>query len=100
MSSSCVSFYAPAGSSEIGVSAWAPCRNPPPSFARARRRTMGGCRLNTMKKLAGTTLAVIVHGPDREQFGRQRLLRAFVEVCLAVEFAHVLRVEVESAGSD
>jgi serine/threonine-protein kinase len=42
-----------------------------------------------MKKLAGTTLAAILDAPDRERFTRQRLLRAFAEVCLAVEYAHV-----------
>jgi serine/threonine-protein kinase len=43
-----------------------------------------------MKKLSGTTLGKIL--PDAEaraQFGLQRLLRAFAEVCLAVELAHV-----------
>jgi eukaryotic-like serine/threonine-protein kinase len=39
----------------------------------------------TMRKLAGTTLAKI----DRDAYSLQRLLRAFAEVCLAVEFAHV-----------
>ena len=41
----------------------------------------------TMKKLAGTTLAKILGG-DRQGHTLQRLLRAFTEVCLAVEFAH------------
>ncbi|HEX2686958.1 MAG TPA: serine/threonine-protein kinase [Kofleriaceae bacterium] len=43
-----------------------------------------------MKKLAGTTLGKII--ADRElgaRFGQQRILRAFAEVCLAVELAHV-----------
>jgi hypothetical protein len=38
-----------------------------------------------MKKLAGTTLAAILAGPGAP---RQRLLRAFADVCLAVELAH------------
>ena len=42
-----------------------------------------------MKKLAGTTLAAILESRDRERFPRQRLLRAFGEVCLAAEYAHV-----------
>jgi serine/threonine-protein kinase len=41
-----------------------------------------------MKKLSGTTLARIVAKPDPVRHSRQRLLRAFVEICLAVEFAH------------
>ena len=47
-----------------------------------------------MKQLAGTTLAqVIARLGGREMtsistFSRQRLLRAFADVCLAIEFAH------------
>ena len=42
-----------------------------------------------MKKLAGTTLSEILRTPElRAKFPRQRLLRAFAEVCLAIEFAH------------
>jgi serine/threonine-protein kinase len=47
-----------------------------------------------MKQLAGTTLAdvlpkLVAGDPTAlAQFTRQRLLRAFVEVCLAIEFAH------------
>ncbi len=47
-----------------------------------------------MKQLTGTTLADVLtrlNKRDREtmeQFSRQRLLRAFAEVCLAIEFAH------------
>ena len=41
----------------------------------------------TMKKLTGTTLVDILD--DRERYPLQRLLRAFAEVCLAIEFAHV-----------
>jgi serine/threonine-protein kinase len=40
-----------------------------------------------MKKLAGTTLARILSKPEPVH-SKQRLLRAFVEICLAVEFAH------------
>ena len=40
-----------------------------------------------MKKLAGTTLAKLMHVKARPT--RQRLLRALVDVCLAVELAHV-----------
>jgi hypothetical protein len=42
----------------------------------------------TMKRLAGTTLAKILDG-DRAGYPPQRLLRAFADVCLAIEFAHV-----------
>jgi serine/threonine-protein kinase len=44
-----------------------------------------------MKKLAGTTLHAILDRDD-EQYTRQRLLRAFVEVCLAMEYAHVHKI--------
>ncbi len=40
----------------------------------------------TMKKLTGTTLAKILDGEG--SFPLQRLLRAFAEVCLAIELAH------------
>ncbi|MGE0400253.1 MAG: serine/threonine-protein kinase, partial [Kofleriaceae bacterium] len=40
----------------------------------------------TMKKLAGTTLLALL--ARTEQLPRPRLLRIFVEVCQAVEFAH------------
>src|SRR5450432_2602645 len=40
-----------------------------------------------MKKLAGTSLAAIVS--YRDEATQQRMLRALVDVCLAVEFAHV-----------
>jgi serine/threonine-protein kinase len=43
-----------------------------------------------MKKLSGVTLGKILADPtSRTQAGQQRLLRAFAEVCLAVELAHV-----------
>src|SRR3569623_3016195 len=47
-----------------------------------------------MKQLAGTTLAQVIArlaAGDTEAiatFSRQRLLRAFADVCLAIEFAH------------
>ena len=40
-----------------------------------------------MKKVQGTALAALVG--YRDEPTRQRMLRAFVDVCLAVEFAHV-----------
>jgi hypothetical protein len=40
-----------------------------------------------MKKVQGTPLAALVS--YRDEPTRQRMLRAFVDVCLAVEFAHV-----------
>jgi hypothetical protein len=51
-------------------------------------RDAGGLPYFTMKKLAGTTLAK-VFAQDRRDYPLQRLLRAFVDVCLAIEFAHV-----------
>jgi len=43
-----------------------------------------------MKKLSGTTLGKILGDPTtRARVGLQRLLRAFAEVCLALELAHV-----------
>ena len=51
-----------------------------------------------MKQLTGTTLADVIPklalGNVRaiEDFSLQRLLRAFAEVCLAIEFAHTKRV--------
>src|SRR5262249_11360091 len=47
-----------------------------------------------MRRLTGVTLAEVlaklaVHDPAvTEQFTQQRLLRAFADVCLAIEFAH------------
>jgi hypothetical protein len=40
-----------------------------------------------MKKVAGTALVALVS--DRTEANRVRMLRAFVDVCLAMEFAHV-----------
>src|SRR5262245_24735311 len=45
----------------------------------------------TMKRLAGTTLAEIL-GRDDAAAHRPRMLRAFVDVCLAIEFAHARQV--------
>jgi serine/threonine protein kinase len=42
-----------------------------------------------MQKLAGVTLAEIVRDPAmRARFSLQRMLRAFVDICLAIELAH------------
>jgi serine/threonine-protein kinase len=42
-----------------------------------------------MKKLSGTTLSEIVRNTQlRAKFPRQHLLRAFADVCLAIELAH------------
>jgi len=40
-----------------------------------------------MKKLSGTTLGDEIVASEKK-FTRQQLLRAFVDVCLATEFAH------------
>ena len=51
-----------------------------------------------MKQLAGTTLADVIpklalrNKRAMEDFTLQRLLRAFADVCLAIEFAHTRRV--------
>jgi serine/threonine-protein kinase len=44
-----------------------------------------------MRKLEGTTLADILRAP-RAEYSRIRLLRAFVEVCNAIELAHSWRI--------
>jgi serine/threonine-protein kinase len=41
-----------------------------------------------MKKLSGTTLAAILTTRGAARFTRHQLLRAFADVCLAIEFAH------------
>ncbi len=51
-------------------------------------RDASGQPFFTMKKLTGTTLSKLL-GAVGGEVTIQRLLRAFVEVCLAVEFAHV-----------
>jgi hypothetical protein len=40
-----------------------------------------------MKRLAGMTLQRVLEGPE----GLHKLLRALVDVCLAIEFAHGAR---------
>jgi len=54
-------------------------------------RDAEGLPFFVMKKLAGTTLSKILERPggDRGSYPLQRVLRAFAEVCLAIEFAHV-----------
>ena len=53
-------------------------------------RDVQGLPYFAMKKLAGTTLAKMMELPLEQRIAmRQRMLRAFVEVCLAIEFAHV-----------
>jgi serine/threonine-protein kinase len=51
-----------------------------------------GAPFFAMKRLAGTTLAALVEAGAAPaliaKFPRPRLLRAFVDVCLAIEFAH------------
>jgi serine/threonine-protein kinase len=51
-------------------------------------RDAAGLPFFAMKKLAGTTLAEILTKGESTKFPRQRLLRAFADVCLAIEFAH------------
>jgi serine/threonine protein kinase len=41
-----------------------------------------------MKRLTGTTLEDVIGARDKEQWNRRKLLTRFIEVCLAVEFAH------------
>ena len=63
-------------------------------------KDIDGLPFFAMKRLAGTTLAEILtdkaNGRDSQsklgkqaRFSLQQILRAFVEVCLAIEFAHV-----------
>jgi eukaryotic-like serine/threonine-protein kinase len=58
----------------------------------------GGQPFFVMKQLAGTTLADVIpklalrQPRAMEDYTLQRLLRAFTDVCLAVEFAHTRRV--------
>src|SRR4051812_12695278 len=51
-------------------------------------RDASGQPFFTMKKLTGTTLSKLLDA-NTPDVTLQRLLRAFAEVCLAVEFAHV-----------
>jgi serine/threonine-protein kinase len=41
-----------------------------------------------MKRLTGTTLAAVIEERDDDQWPRRTLLARFVDVCLAIEFAH------------
>jgi serine/threonine-protein kinase len=53
-------------------------------------RDSDGLPFFVMKKLTGTTLAKVIADPAQAaKFGPQTVLRAFAEVCLAVELAHV-----------
>ena len=52
-------------------------------------RDQAGQPFFTMKKLTGTTLSKLLGKTVGMDVTVQRLLRAFAEVCLAVEFAHV-----------
>jgi serine/threonine-protein kinase len=52
-------------------------------------RDAEGMPFFAMKKLTGTTLAKLLIEPDPAQFPLQRILRAFADVCLAMEMAHV-----------
>jgi len=53
-------------------------------------RDSDGLPFFVMKKLTGTTLGKIIADPDQlAAVGLTRVLRAFAEVCLAVELAHV-----------
>src|SRR5262245_27499523 len=40
------------------------------------------------KRLIGTTLADVINQPDHDKWPRRTLLARFIDVCLAVEFAH------------
>jgi len=53
-------------------------------------RDLHGEPFFVMKQLTGVTLADVLadRAPANQAFTRLRLLRAFAEVCLAVEFAH------------
>src|SRR5262249_4660553 len=64
----------------------------PPVHELARDRE--GRPYFAMKRVTGATLAAVLVGlrtnnlDIMKRFGRERLLRAFAEVCLAIEFAH------------
>lgn len=42
----------------------------------------------TMRRVGGRTLADVIRMRDEEEYSRRRLLSAFSQVCLAVEYAH------------
>ncbi len=50
--------------------------------------TKGGRPYFTMRRVGGRTLADIIRMNDREAYSRRRLLSAFSQVCLAVDYAH------------
>ncbi len=50
--------------------------------------TAGGRAYFTMKRVGGRTLSEIIRAGDEEAYSRRRLLSAFSQVCLAVEYAH------------
>ncbi|MGH1340281.1 MAG: protein kinase domain-containing protein [Nannocystales bacterium] len=50
--------------------------------------TKGGRPYFTMRRIGGNTLADIIRMDDEEEFSRRRLLSAFSQVCLAVDYAH------------
>lgn len=50
--------------------------------------TVGDRPYFTMRRVAGQTLADIIRQNDEEEFSRRRLLSAFSQVCLAVDYAH------------
>lgn len=50
--------------------------------------TKGGRPYFTMRRVGGRTLADIIRMKDEEEYSRRRLLSAFSQVCLAVDYAH------------
>ncbi len=50
--------------------------------------TKGGRPYFTMRRVGGRTLADIIRMNDDEAYSRRRLLSAFSQVCLAVDYAH------------
>lgn len=50
--------------------------------------TKGGRPYFTMRRVGGRTLADIIRMDDQEEYSRRRLLSAFSQVCLAVDYAH------------
>ena len=54
--------------------------------------TANGRPYFTMRRVAGRTLADILRMDDRGEYTRHRLLSAFSQVCLAVQYAHERRI--------
>lgn len=50
--------------------------------------TKGGRPYFTMRRIGGRTLADIIRMNDEEEYSRRRLLSAFSQVCLAIDYAH------------